>query len=403
MALNPSTNFTNFTAATADYPLGSSKNDSTGSTGDGTEHNATRANDVFGMQQALLTLAGLTATATADTALDSQYVHAMIQLAQGRAELFDDGGAADAYLATPRTNQQTANRLFEGQRFRVLIDNTNTGAATLDVSKIEDQNSTFGVTVLNIKLAGGVTDPGAGAITAGKEVEFIYRTAPSAHVELVPAAFGLSATQSFTSSGTYTPTPGARFALVYVQAPGGGGGGAVATGGGQASAGDGGGGGGWDISLVSLAGVASVPVTIGGVGAGSIVGVSGATAGGTTSFGAFVSCTGGQPGPDGGVFSGADDFNGDGANGGVGTGGLMLGRGGPGLPGWRSTSNNQAYGGPGGASLMSGQTAVGGVNTVGVNGTGYGQGGQGGCNNAGQAGKNGGNSGPGIIIVMEIF
>lgn len=405
MALKPDTNFVNFTAASANYPLGASKDDSTGTTGDGTEHTATRANDLFGMMQALLRLGGLTPTATADTALASQYVHGMIQLAQGRAELYDDGGAVNAYLATPRTNQQTPNGVFEGQRFKVKITTTNTGASTLDISKIVNQNASFGTTIVNVRLPGGTVAVAAGDIVSGREVEFAYRTTPSIHAELIKLS-GMSAVQSFTTTGTYTPTPGARYVLVFLQAPGGGSGGCAATAGGQYSAASGGAGGGWDIGLFSLAGVASVAVTIGAAGTGGAAGNNDGTAGGTVSFGAFMSATGGGLGQGSPTAVGADDFRNLPSAGGVGTGGLFLGKGGSGLEAWISVSNGNSNGGQGGGSFMSGDNisnAVGSGTAAGIAGAGYGQGASGAANGPSQTAKAGAAGGPGIIVVMEIF
>ena len=44
----------------------------------------------------------------------------------------------------------------------------------------------------NIKLQGGVDNPGAGIIQAGVEITLIYRTSPSAHLEFVGPTHGIS-------------------------------------------------------------------------------------------------------------------------------------------------------------------------------------------------------------------
>lgn len=185
MALNPSTNATmngRITAADADYPYGSSKNESAPGAGDGTPYFKARADDIFGLQQALLRVAGITPSGNADTARESEYLQALIQLALGRASLYDDTGVADAYIIERRTNQQVPDAVFEGMRFAFVPDNANTGASTADISDL--LNEPVGTTVLNIKLAGGVTDPNAGDVVAGVENFLTYRTAPSAHLEL---------------------------------------------------------------------------------------------------------------------------------------------------------------------------------------------------------------------------
>lgn len=95
--------------------------------------------------------------------------------------------------------------------------------------------------------------------------------------------------QVFTSSGTFTVPTGVTSVAVTVQGGGGGGG---ACNGGQTSVTYGGGGGGGGRALKYVTGLtpgASVTVTVGAAG-GS------AQAGGTSSFGAYVSATGGAAG-----------------------------------------------------------------------------------------------------------
>jgi hypothetical protein len=185
MAINPSTNGTmsgRVTASDVNYPYASSKNESTPGAGDGTPYFKARADDIFGMQQAILRAAQIVPTGNADTALVSQYLQGIVQQAQGRAILFDDSGAADAYVVELRTDQQAPGAVFDGQRFRLVPDNTNTGASTLDVSALLGQAA--GTTIINIKLKGGSTDPAAGLIISGDEIGFVYRTAPSVHAQV---------------------------------------------------------------------------------------------------------------------------------------------------------------------------------------------------------------------------
>ena len=95
MATNPTTlteNSGRITGASDSYPRGSAKNDTTGTTGDGTPIKAGFMNDIYGPQQALLRAAGLVPSGTSDTALVSQYVQAMTQLAAGRAVTYDETG-----------------------------------------------------------------------------------------------------------------------------------------------------------------------------------------------------------------------------------------------------------------------------------------------------------------------
>lgn len=141
----------------------------------------------------------------------------------------------------------------------------------------------------------------SGHLLYGSGADALATLAPGVNGQFLSLAAGLPAwanlaggignvtTQFFTSSGTYTPTPGMKFALVFAQA---GGGGSPYLDRYQASSG--GGGGACAIAVVTAAQVAaSKPVTIGGGGG------QGAT-GGTTSLGALASAAGGQSGGVGG-------------------------------------------------------------------------------------------------------
>ena len=80
MATNPSTlpeNSGRITAPDANYPHGSAKNDSTGTTGDGTPIRAPMLNDTYGFYQWLLTQAGIVPSGVADTAVVSQLGQAL--------------------------------------------------------------------------------------------------------------------------------------------------------------------------------------------------------------------------------------------------------------------------------------------------------------------------------------
>jgi hypothetical protein len=170
------------TAANADYPYSSSKNETTPGAGDGTPYFKARADDLFGMQQAILRAAGIVPTGNADTALASQYLQGIIQQAQGRASLYDDTGAADAYVLALQTNQLAPGGVFDGQRLLFSPDNTNTGASTVDISALLAQAA--GTTIIDVKLYGGTTNPRPGVIVSGVEVELVYRISPSVHAQV---------------------------------------------------------------------------------------------------------------------------------------------------------------------------------------------------------------------------
>ena len=94
--------------------------------------------------------------------------------------------------------------------------------------------------------------------------------------------------KQFSANGTYTPTPGTKYAIVRVQGAGGGSGGSSATGGGGVAVGGAGGGGGFVEVLLTAAQLgASQPVVIGAAGAAGAAAAAGG-AGGASSFGGTI-------------------------------------------------------------------------------------------------------------------
>lgn len=208
MATNPSTlpeNSGRITAPDANYLYGSAKDDSTGTTGDGTPIKKALMNDTYGFQQALLRAASLVPTGDADTAVASQYLQSVVQQVMGRAFNFDESGAADAYVLDLRTNQQGPGALFDGMFVKFAPTATNTGAPTVDVSALLGQAP--GTTVVDMKLEGGTVDPAAGDIVAANETTLLYRTSPSAHFELVNPQVSGDFARSFANPG-YQSLPG---------------------------------------------------------------------------------------------------------------------------------------------------------------------------------------------------
>lgn len=166
MALNLTTNtaFTGrHTAATSDYPYGSAQDETSVGAGDGTPYIAARSNDVFGFMQALLTASNQTPTGNADTALVSQYMQAVVELASGRASFsVNSGSTANAIVLVAATNQQSPTALFEGMLVNFIVPITNTGATTVNA---------FGLG------AKSITDSAAGTLTAGDRVTLVYDVA----------------------------------------------------------------------------------------------------------------------------------------------------------------------------------------------------------------------------------
>ncbi|HHI0063814.1 TPA: phage tail protein [Escherichia coli] len=195
-------------------------------------------------------------------------------------------------------------------------------------------------------------------------------------------------TRVFTSSGTYTPTPGTKRIRVTITGGGGGGGGCKAISNNETFFGAGGGAGGTVITTLILT-KDSYPVTIGAGGAGGVSATNGLK-GGDSSFGSVIA-----PGGEGGGKSGVTNTNG--GNGGVpSTGGINIigGNGGDGQ------SGNIGVSGEGGASYWGGGGRAGAGG--GVRGRAFGSGG-GGAYDAGYSGtsKTGGKGADGVCIIEE--
>ncbi|MEM0765734.1 phage tail protein [Escherichia coli] len=220
----------------------------------------------------------------------------------------------------------------------------------------------------------------------------------SSHIKPTAADLGLSDasgyvgrlvnTRVFTSSGTYTPTPGTKRIRVTITGGGGGGGGCKAISNNETFFGAGGGAGGTVITTLILT-KDSYPVTIGAGGAGGVSATNGLK-GGDSSFGSVIA-----PGGEGGGKSGVTNTNG--GNGGVpSTGGINIigGNGGDGQ------SGNIGISGEGGASYWGGGGRAGAGG--GVSGKAYGSGG-GGAYDAGYSGTSmtGGKGAAGICIIEE--
>ncbi|MDZ6834929.1 tail fiber protein [Escherichia coli] len=195
-------------------------------------------------------------------------------------------------------------------------------------------------------------------------------------------------TRVFTSSGTYTPTPGTKRIRVTITGGGGGGGGCKAISNNETFFGAGGGAGGTIISIMTPT-QNSYPVTIGAGGAGGVSATNG-TSGGNSVFASLIA-----PGGAGGGKVGITNTNG--GNGGVPSTGDIRITGGNGGDG---QSGNISVSGEGGTSHWGGggRTGAGG----GVSGKAYGSGG-GGAYDAGYSGTSmtGGKGAAGICIIEE--
>jgi len=202
--------------------------------------------------------------------------------------------------------------------------------------------------------------------------------------------------QTFTSSGTYTPSLGMVYCTIECWGGGGGGGGMVGTS--SVSVGSpGGGAGGYSRKTVSAATIgASKAVTVGAGGAGGN-GSGAGTNGGASSVGTLCIANGG---------SGAQVGFSPGGTGATAGTGDIAGRGQNGLPGTFQVSPAGAYAGVGGSTSIGagGNTAPmsNGNYEHGSNGTGYGSGGSGAAaNNVGGAVLSAGYGASGLVVITE--
>ena len=116
---------------------------------------------------------------------------------------------------------------------------------------------------------------------------------------IAPSGGGFTSMVVFTASGTWTIPAGITKAKVTIQGAGGGGASSIST---CQMAGNGGGGGATIKYVTGLTPTGTVACTIGAGGAGAISGATNGGAGGTTSFGAYCSVTGGGGGASSGIL-----------------------------------------------------------------------------------------------------
>lgn len=190
-------------------------------------------------------------------------------------------------------------------------------------------------------------------------------------------------TYGVTSSGTFTWSKPAECTKVHVKVTGGGGGAAGYC--------ESGGAGGYAEKWIDVTNVSSVSVTVGGGGA-SVGYYAGSNNGGTSSFGSYVSASGG--------YGANQNYSHSGGAGGVGSGGQINLYGGDGT----GHANSHGYypGGHGGGSFWGGATGVyrPGVNAKMANGA-PGTGGPGSRTDDGGGGASTANGEHGIVVVYN--
>ena len=256
----------------------------------------------------------------------------------------------------------------------LIVGNGGTGVATMTTA--------YAPVCAGTTATGNLQVASTGLSTSGYVLTSNGNAAlPSFQASPGSTAFDSIVVQTFTSSGTYTPTSGMKYCTIEVVGGGGGGGGGTTTGASSLSGGIGGGGGGYARKTVTAATIgASQTVTVGAGGtAGAVGGGQGGT-GGTSSVGSIVSATGGV----GGMGSGAGStWASGGAAGGVGSSGDINAYGGSSPFGFGNVTVSFNAAGSGASSIFGG----GGIGQVG-----------GGGSSAGLAGELYGGGGGGAYI-----
>ena len=259
----------------------------------------------------------------------------------------------------------------------------------------------YGVVCAGTTATGALQNAGAGS--AGQILTSNGASALPSFQAAAAGGFSTVVMQTFTTTGTYTPTANMKYCVVECIGGGGAGGGAAATSP-NVSVGSGGGAGAYGRAVFSAATIgASKAVTIGAAGTGA----SGTTgnAGGSTSLGTLIVMGGGA----GGLTSSSVGVGAAQASGGLG-----------GTP--TTTPGSEAFSSPGGAGfsafggvtlaiLVGGAGAnslygAGGVGNVtafsgGAAALGYGSGGAGALNYTSGSALSGGAGTAGIVIVTE--
>jgi hypothetical protein len=283
----------------------------------------------------------------------------------------DTSGAANAIVATvdpPVTSYKS------GSVYSIKIANTVTGATTAD----------FGGGVKPVVRANGSATK-ANDLVAGQTALLVYDGTNLQIANFSPANIPARNTQQFIASANFTVPADVYRVRARVWGGGGGGGGSAGSGG----AGSGGGGGGYAEGIVSVTPGQIIPVTVGAAGAGGISAPSNGNNGGNSSFGGYVSASGGGMGyaGNGGLQTSLAGV------GGSGTGSFAVSGSSAGIAFLVGTSPAGGIGGSAGMGSGSPTISIGGVGAAGLF--------PGGGGNGGSIGSFAGGAGAAGLVVIE--
>ncbi|MCC7579570.1 hypothetical protein H8V75_11605 [Enterobacter roggenkampii] len=197
------------------------------------------------------------------------------------------------------TNASVTLTTLEASRERIVLSGTLTANINLIVpawrkkwTVVNNCSGSFSVTIKTTSGTGIAIPAGMTAYVLGDGTNVVQDT------NILGISGRLLNVQTFTSSGTYTPTSGAKKIKVIAVGGGGAGGGTDATSASQIAVSWGGCAGAYgESNLIDSTSITTVAVTIGAAG-NAISGANGGS-GGTTSFGSYLSCPGGSGGPKG--------------------------------------------------------------------------------------------------------
>lgn len=400
MATNPSAlpeNSGRITPPDANYPYGSAQNDTTGATGNGTPIAKPLMDDTYGLQQALLRASATAPSGSADTATDSQYMRAIVELGAGRSTEYDDTGIENAHILTPVGDVQGVNDYFEGMVVEFEVLRTNTGPCTADV--ITPNGGSLGLVPIKTDTQGSF-DPNPGDLERFRRVRMVYRAGPGSPFFQLSRVGRVKMTKIETSTTFFSEVD--ALATVFTLVGGGGGGGGTDGGGNNTAVCSGSGGGGGGIqSYVFKERRFDFQITIGAGGLGGAAGNNDGASGGDTIIdsGIVIATATGGSGGTGMSGVGVADVA-DGGSGGTATaaGDAITSIGGKGSVG--AVADGSPITVPfSGVSFLGGSASVAGGD--GVDGVEFGSGGTGAFSQNVSTNNAGGNGAPGVVYVTE--